>query len=302
MSIVTRGTFPHSLKTIIKEWVNLEYKNAANLYKDIFTIMDSKEAYEDFVGYFGTSLAVKKSEGKSVSYDSIGEGHKNRATHDTFSIGLICTSESIEDNKYSQLIAAKSKSLGISMSQTKDTFHANILNRGTNASYTFGDGVTFYNSAHPLSKSTGTFSNTSTAAALSEATLEQACIDIANWTDEAGMHAVIKPQCLVIPPALKFIAMRILKSSLQNDTANNALNALSASGAFPKGIKENVFLDSTTQWQVLTDVKGLVSLDRTGLVYSEDNDFDTDDIKMKVKERYSATVSDPRAAYGNAGA
>jgi phage major head subunit gpT-like protein len=302
MALITTGAIPKSLKPIIKEWINISYEMYEQLWKDYFTVLDSEEAYEEIAGFFGTSLATRKSEGKGINYDSVGQGHITRSVHDTFGIGIILTKEHLEDNRYEQLVGAKSKAMGTSMAQTKDTYHTNILNRGFNASYTGGDGKTLFNSAHPLSKGIGTFSNTSTAIALSEASLEQACIDIAKWTDEAGMQAKVKTECIIIPPDLEFTANRILNSQLQNNTANNALNVLASTSKFPKGIKANVFLDSTTAWFVKTDVKGLYSFDRRSLEFSEDNDFDTDNLKMKVTERYSATWGDPRCAYGNAGA
>ena len=75
------------------------------------------------------------------------------------------------------------------------------------------------------------------AGALSEAAVEDLCIQIMNTTNNRGLKISCLPQSLNVPTALWFEANRIYHSVLQNDTSNNAINVLRATSAFPKGIK-----------------------------------------------------------------
>jgi len=75
-------------------------------------------------------------------------------------------------------VTRKAQGLAMSMRQTKETVGANVLNRAFNGSFTFGDGVSLISASHPNIKG-GTWSNQiAIAADISEAALEQACIDL----------------------------------------------------------------------------------------------------------------------------
>jgi phage major head subunit gpT-like protein len=51
-----------------------------------------------------------------------------------------------------------------------------------------------------------------TNADLNETSLEQAVIDIAAFVDERGLLIAARPRKLIIPPALMFVATRVLQS------------------------------------------------------------------------------------------
>jgi phage major head subunit gpT-like protein len=82
----------------------------------------------------------------------------------------------------------------------------------------------------------GTNSNRpSTKPDLNETSLENAVIQIAAWTDERGLADRSKPKKLVIPPALQFVATRLLETNLRVGTADNDINALKNNGSIPQG-------------------------------------------------------------------
>ena len=123
----------------------------------------------------------------------------------------------MEDDQYSVVGQRKAKGLAFSMRQTKEIIAANVYNRAFNTSYTGGDGSTLVASAggggsssHP-NIAGGTFTNgPSTALDLSEAALEQACIDIAGFTNDRGLLTAVRPKTLILPRQLVFEATRIL--------------------------------------------------------------------------------------------
>jgi phage major head subunit gpT-like protein len=189
------------------------------------------------------------------------------------------------------------------MAYTKQVKAAAVLNNGWASTVTYGDGQTLFSTAHPL-VSGGTNSNTTaTGVDLNETSLENAVIQIAAWTDERGLLIAAKPRKLIVPPALMFVATRLLETELRVGTNDNDINALKNNGSIPEGYTVNHFLTDTNAWFLTTDVpNGLKHFVRTPLQNSMDGDFDTGNVRYKARERYSFGVSDPLGIYGSQGA
>ena len=217
-------------------------------------------------------------------------------------MGFSVTEEAMEDNLYDSLSARYTKSLARAMAYTKQVKAAYVLNNAFTTTVTYGDGVSLCNTAHPLI-SGGTNSNRpSTAADLNETSLENAVIQIAGWTDERGLLIAAKPKKLIIPPALQFVATRLLETSLRVGTTDNDINALKNNGSIPEGYTVNHFLTDTNGWFLTTDVpNGLKHFVRMPLDTKMDGDFDTGNVRYKARERYSFGVSDPLGIFGSPG-
>ena len=204
---------------------------------------------------------------------------------------------------YDSLSARYTKALARAMAYTKQVKAAAVLNNGWNSTYTYGDGQSLFSTAHPL-VSGGTNSNTTaTGVDLNETSLENAVIQIAAWTDERSLLIAAKPRKLIVPPALMFVATRLLETELRVGTNDNDINALKNNGSIPEGYTVNHFLTDTNAWFLTTDVpNGLKHFVRTPLQNSMDGDFDTGNVRYKARERYSFGVSDPLGIYGSQGA
>jgi phage major head subunit gpT-like protein len=218
-------------------------------------------------------------------------------------MGFSITEEAMEDNLYDSLSARYTKALARAMAYTKQVKAAAILNNGFNTAVTYGDGQALFSTAHPL-VSGGTNSNRpSTNADLNETSLEAAVIQIAGWTDERGLLIAAKPRKLIVPPALQFVATRLLETNLRVGTTDNDINALKNNGSVPEGYTINHWLTDTNAWFLTTDVpNGLKHFVRVPLATSMDADFDTGNSRYKARERYSFGVSDPLGAWGSPGA
>lgn len=302
MSIITTGSFAKALWPGVNAWYGKAYNDYSVEYTDLFDKFTSSKAFEEDVGISSFGLAVQKTEGAPISYDTERQGFITRYQHVVFALGFVITREMMEDDQYDVVGQKRANALARSIRQTKEIFGANVYNRAFNASYTGGDGVTMINASHPNIKG-GTWSNIiATAADLSEAAIEQACIDIAGFTDDAGLLIAARPMSLVIPRQLIYEAKRILGSEHRVGTDNNDLNALKTMGAIPK-VVTNHYLTDTDAWFIRTDVKdGLKYFERRADSFDTDNDFDTDNAKFKAMSRYSFGWTDPRAIYGSAGA
>ena len=281
----------------------LEYAKYGEEHKEIFETESSERSFEEETKLSGFTAAPVKNEGQALAYDNAQEAWTARYNHETIAQGFSLTEEAIEDNLYDSLSGRYTKALARSMAYTKQVKAANILNNGFTAGYTGGDGVTLFSTAHPL-VSGGTNSNRpATNADLNETSLENAVIQIAGWTDERGLLIAAKPVKLVVPPALMFVATRLLETELRVGTADNDINAIKNNGSIPGGYTVNHYLTDTNAWFLTTDVpNGLKHFVRVPMSTSMDGDFDTGHVRYKARERYSFGWSDPLGMFGSPGA
>ena len=280
----------------------MEYAKYGEEHKEIYETESSERSFEEETKLSGFGSAPVKAEGSAIAYDNAQEAWSTRYNHETIALGFSITEEAVEDNLYDSLSARYTKSLARAMSYTKQVKAASVLNNGFDGNFAGGDGVALFSTAHPT---VGGGTNSNTAAVqvdLNETSLEAAVIQIAAWTDERGLLIAAKPQKLVIPPALMFVADRLLKTEGRVGTADNDINALKQMGSIPGGSTVNNFLTDTNAWFLTTDVpNGLKHFVRTPMSTSMDGDFDTGNVRYKARERYSFGWSDPLGMWGSSG-
>jgi hypothetical protein len=281
----------------------LEYAKYGEEHKEIFETETSERSFEEETKLSGFTAAPVKNEGAAIAYDNGQEAWTARYNHETIAQGFSLTEEAIEDNLYDSLSGRYTKALARSMAYTKQVKAANILNNGFTSGYTGGDGVTLFSTQHPLVSGGVNSNRPSTNADLNETSLENAVIQIAAWTDERGLLIAAKPVKLVVPPALMFVATRLLETELRVGTADNDINAIKNNGSIPGGYTVNHYLTDTNGWYLTTDVpNGMKHFVRTPLQNSMDGDFDTGNVRYKARERYSFGWSDPLGMFGSPGA
>jgi hypothetical protein len=282
----------------------LEYARYGEEHKELYETETSERSFEEETKLSGFSAAPVKNEGQAIAYDNAQEAWTTRYNHETIALGFSITEEAVEDNLYDSLSARYTKGLARAMAYTKQVKAAAVINNGftNSAQYYGGDGVPLFSTAHPLTGG-GTNSNRPTTGAdLNETSLEAAVIQIAAWTDERGLLIAAKPKKLIVPPALQFVATRLLETSLRVGTADNDINALKNNGSIPEGYCINHFLTDTNGWYLTTDVpNGLKHFVRTPLQNGMDGDFDTGNVRYKSRERYSFGWSDPLGVFGSPG-
>jgi hypothetical protein len=281
----------------------LEYDKYGEEHKEIFETETSERSFEEETKLSGFSAAPVKNEGEAIAFDNAQEAYTSRYNHETIALGFAITEEAMEDNLYDSLSARYTKALARAMAYTKQVKAANILNQGFDSAFTGGDGVALFSTGHPL-VSGGTNSNRpATATDLNETSLEAHIIQIAAWTDERGLLIAAKPRKLIIPPALMFVATRLLDSELRTATADNDLNAIRSMGAIPEGYAVNHYLTDSDAYFITTDVpNGLKHFVRLPMSTSMEGDFDTGNVRYKARERYSFGFSDPLGMFGSPGA
>jgi len=300
--VITTGSHPKALWPGVKAFFGKTYAEKPLVCDMVFDTSTSDKAYEEYVEETGFGLAPIKPEGASTSYDTDGQGFVARINNVTYSLGAIVTIEAIDDNQYENVAKAKAKKLARSMRQTKENVYANILNRGFNSAFVGGDGKELLATDHP-SLSGSQSNELAVAADLSEASLEDLLTQIRGSRDSRGLRIQLKGMTLVVPPALEFVARRIMESVNQSGSANNDINAIRASGMLPGGVVVWDYLTDSDAWFIKTDADtGLIRQTRKALAFMQDNDFDTSNARMKAMERYGAGWGDWRGIYGSPGA
>ena len=288
----------------------MEYARYGEEHKEIYETEKSERSFEEETKLAGFGAAPVKNEGSAIAYDNAQEAFTARYNHETIALGFSITEEAIEDNLYDSLSARYTKSLARAMAYTKQVKAAAVINNGFSGSYLGGDGVSLFgvNSGgsrvgHPLVNGSVNYNSPSVAVDLNETSLENAVIQIAAWTDERGLLIAAKPVKMVIPPALMFVAKRLLDTELRVGTTDNDINAIKQMGAIPGGYTVNHFLTDSNAWFLTTDVpNGMKHFERVALQNSMDGDFDTGNVSYKSRERYSFGWSDPLGMWGSAGA
>ena len=281
----------------------LEYATYGQEHKEIYETESSERSFEEETKLSGFSAAPVKNEGSAIAYDNAQEAWTARYNHETIALGFSLTEEAIEDNLYDSLSARYTKGLARAMAYTKQVKAAAVLNNGFTSGYNGGDGTTLFSAQHPLVSGGYNSNIPSTPADLNETSLEAAVIQIAAWVDERGLLIAAKPKKLVVPPALQFVATRLLETELRVGTNDNDINAIKNNGSVSEGYAINHFLTDTNAWFLTTDVpNGMKHFVRTPLSNSMDGDFDTGNVRYKSRERYSFGWSDPLGMYGSQGA
>lgn len=298
MSLITTGNHPKALWPGVYAWFGAQYAQHEAEYPQLFDVRSSAKNFEEAVEQTSFGLAPVKPEGQSTQYDQHQQGYTKRYIHVAYSLGYIVTREELADNLYTEVSMNRAQSLAFSMAQTRENVGAQIYNRCVTAGYTGGDGVVLLSASHP--SLAGNWSNIlSTSAALSEAALEDLCVQIMNAENSRGLKISLRPTRLIVAPANAFEAERILKSTLQNDTANNAINALRSRSAVPE-YAVNHYLTNANYWFLRTNApNGLTWMDREAVTFQKDTDFDTDNAKAKAYMRFSCGWTDPRGVYGS---
>ena len=303
MAVPMRST---DFRSIVEPILNEEFDGIYDQRDDEFAQVFKESQgiarnYHEEPVLYGFGAAPELPDGTAVNYQSGGVLFLKRYYYRVYGLAFALTKVLIEDGDHIRIGKIYARHLAQSLIETKETLGANILNRAFNSSYVGGDGVELCATNHPIVG--GTFSNKlTTAAALSQTSVEQLLIQIANATDNNGKRIRLKQKKLVVSPSNTFQAEVILKSVLRTGNANNDVNPVVSMGLLSEGQAMLSRLTSTTAWFIETDApEGLKLLMRRKLEKSMEGDFDTDSMRYKSTERYDFGWTDPRGIYGTPG-
>ena len=266
-------------------------------YSQVFNIQTSKRAYEDDSYISGFPVASKKLQGESISYADPKQGFDKRYIPDVYGLGFIVTRELFEDDLYNKINRLPA-SLARSMSATVETVAALVLDRAFDSTYTGGDGKELCATDHPLLGGGTQKNELTTAADFSATSFEQARIDMGDTVNDEGLLLMLRPKKLVVPLELDWTSSKLLESSLDPDSGNNAKNP--ARGRLPYMVYN--WLTDPDAWFILCEDHELNFIWRRSVEFARDNEFDTENAKFKSTMRFSTGWSIPWGIFGSPGA
>lgn len=285
-----------------------QVKQIPTKYQTIFNVGSSKKNIEKDSSASGLSKLVERSENSAISYEDEAQGYDVTYTHKNFSLGTSVSRKLFQDDQFN-VINRKPANLAKAHMRTREQFGADILNNGFtaggggSATFTSGDAVALFSSAHTRTDG-GTNQSNTTTADLAEDSVEVALVAMRATLDDKGQLQGITPTTLLAPPALEKEASILLDSQGRVGTANNDVNPY-------QGRLKLVIWDylgsaaggSDTAWFILADSDHLLNwFNRSDNgIEGPFTDFDTKAAKWTVDARWSAGFSDWRGTYGSKG-
>ena len=233
MAAPMRSTdFRSIVEPILNECFDGVYDQRTDEWSRVFREQDGiPRNYHEEPVLYGFGTAPQLPDGTPVSYQQGGVLFLQRYVYQVYGLAFALTKVLVEDGDHIRIGQVYARHLAQSLIETKETLCANILNNAFNSSYTGGDGVQLNSTAHPIVN--GTVSNLlSTAANLSQTSLEQMLIQIRQAVDNNGKKIRLVPRQLVVAPGNIFQAEVLLKSVLRTGTANNDVNPIKSIGLF----------------------------------------------------------------------
>ena len=290
------------VEPILNEAFDGIYDQRKDEYKPVFKEQQGiARSYHEEPVLYGFGAAPEMPEGKPVVYQSGGVLFNKRYFYQVWGLAFALTKVLVEDGDSISIGTTYAKHLAQSIIETTELNAANILNRAFNSSFVGGDGSALSVNNHPIVS--GTFSNLlTTAANLSQTSVEQMCIQIRQAVDNNGKRINLDPELLVLAPGNVFQGEVILKSVLRTGTANNDINPVKSMGLLSKGQANMSRLTSPTAWWIETSAPdGLKNMTRRALTKSMEGDFETDSMRYKATIRYRFGWTDPRGVWGTPG-
>lgn len=306
-AIMRSTDFRAVVEPILNEVFDGVYKQRKDEYKQVFTEKQGIErAYHEEPMLYGMGAAPILPDGMPVSYDAGGQLFVKRYPYDVYGQAYAMTKVLVEDSEHIRMGSIFAENLAQSMIETLETTTANHLNRAFTAGYTGGDGVVLVSNAHTdvIGGAAGANSRSNlltTAAALSQTSLEQMLIQMRQAEDPRGKKINVGPQKLIVSPSNMLTAEVLLNSVLRAGTNNNDLNPVKSMGLLSDVVVMSR-LTSSTAWFVKTNVtNGLQVLWRRKLEKSMEGDFETDSVRYKATMRFGSGWTDWRAVWGTPG-
>lgn len=274
-----------------------EYQAIEPQYDKVFKVGDMDKATETDLGMGAFQTWTERvNDTDNVTYQKIGQGLQRTYTPSEFASGFAIGKRLYEDELYG-IINKMPADLAEAGRTKVETDAATVLNNAF-ATTTIYDSQYLIDSDHPYEGGlAGTQSNLITGP-LSDTTLKQAITRMRSIKDNGGKLIVFKPDILIVPPALEWLAMELTKSAQKVGTADNDINTLA--GRLKVFVYD--YLTSETAWYVMDSRKhGLKFYWRVKPEFGKSNDSDNFVAKYNGRMRYAYGVSDWRGLVGSTG-
>lgn len=246
-------------------------------------------------------LAQLKQEGGVTAFDNAaGERYVYNQEHNEIGLGYAITRKAIDDNLYKAEFGPSNDGLMASFQQTEEIYGANVFNTGNVFNQNVGgDQQALFSTSHPIDGNT-IGNRPLIDVDMNETSMLNFAIAIrSTWRDNANLKIYARGRKVVIPTQLEPVALRLFRSELRPGSTSNDVNAiLGMNDSLKEGFIVNDYLTSGFAWFMLTNVDGLIYMNRIPFEMDMSVEFTTDNLLVKGYQRYSFGYYDWRSVYG----
>lgn len=312
MSGVTRNQFTEKYKEDMYDWFFESFPEEPPVWQDLFEVVMSDSAYEQFTSAIGLGELIEKPEGEIIQSEAPMESYTIVCKNRSFARKVQFSYESVQDSKKGNLLQQTVSTWGPALDRTQEKFYAKFFNKGalTAGHDVFNNTITgvitdssgvviydsqpFFDTAH-ANKVGSTYSNHTASRALTHANLETTYLTYTstNNRDERGYPFKLTPDVLLIPPALRFTAAVILNTSMIPGSQDNDTNVL-ANIVDPM---EWYYLDDSDAWFLGKKKMGLMATQREVVNLDFWMDEETKDYYASIFTRFGGAVTQWRYWY-----
>lgn len=306
MASVLRNQFTEAMKDDMYDWYWESMPEKPPVWQDLFEVVPSESAYEQFTSAIGLGELLEKPEGTALQTEAPMESYTIICKNRSFGRKVNFSYESVQDSKKGNLLQGTVSTWGKAVDRTKEKFYSNFFNYGA---YSVGhdvfdntitgvitdatgkkiyDSQPFFYTAH-ADKVGGTYANYVASRSLTHSNLQTSYLTYTttNNRDERGFPFELTPDVLLIPPGLKFTAAVILNTTAIPGSQDNDTNVLST-------------IVAPIQWSYLTDTDGwylgkkkmgLMATEREGVSLDFWQDEETKDYFASIFARWGGCVT-----------
>lgn len=244
--------------------------------------MGIKRNREDHHSISGINPVTEVEERGEIPFDTPAEGFPIPYIFKTYKGGFAVSEENVEDDQHSIIGRKMANTMGRSVNHVAELRSSNIFNTATTLNGP--DGVPLLSRIHPNNKTGIVQANRPAQGAdLSVQAIKDSIIRLTQAVDDTGLFIILSNWKLIVHTDNTFIAGEILKSLKDPDTANNRINLLASENIT---LVINPYLADAQSWFIQADEHMLNFLWRVLPGLTSDNEFNTGDLKFRVRCRF----------------
>jgi len=302
--VLTTGLNPELLRNNLKLVWGITGQQNPTEWTELFEQVNSNMNFERYQEVTGFGQIPVKAQSGDTEYEDALNGYQKDQVNVSYGLGFVVTREMRIYNQY-ELMKRWTVALRESVDNTIETLGANVLNNAFDSTaFTLGDGVELCGT-HILPDGNTVANELSVAADLSETSLRQSIIDIrTNFVDGVSKKIQVRGRKLVVHPNDWLTASELLGSDKVPESNNNAINPLKKDNLLPEGYVVNDFLTDDDAFFILTNHSDKLVCQKVVFPaeFDQDNDFDSDNMKMKTFFILSFGAYNFRSIFGSPGA
>jgi len=220
-SLATQGNWPSIVQKDLSIVFDDQYRQFESMIGAVATVKDATQGTEYDLETGDIGEMSEFNEG-SIAFSSPTEGNKKSVTEVQWAQGIKATRQLLRNDLYN-VLRNRAAALADSARDKRESIAASPFVDGFTASFTTGDGLSLFNTAHTNAQNALTQSNSGTSA-FSPTAVEATRLLILKQRTNADSKMACRMDTLIVPADLEEKAYELIKSSGKVETANNNRN------------------------------------------------------------------------------